>query len=117
MSTTPDELRAKMIQIAGRYLDRVAREVVQLRAMIDDASNDNLDMVREIETLTHRMHGSGAMLHFEEISRHAGELERMAAGFIAAGAVDQPRMVAEFQQLQLAIEQACAERAASGPSQ
>lgn len=116
MSTMPEELRAKMVQIAGRYLDRVSRELVQLRAMIDDAASGNLDVVREIEALTHRMHGSGAMLHFEEISGHAGDLERMTAGFIATGKVDQPRMVVVFDQLKAAIEKACAERAASNPT-
>jgi hypothetical protein len=113
MAITPDELRAKMVQIAGRYLDRVTKEVVQLRTMIDDVAGGNLDMVREIETLTHRMHGSGAMLHFEEISGFAGELERMSAGFIAAGSVDQPRMLAVHGKLKAAIEKACAERAAN----
>jgi hypothetical protein len=82
--------------------------------MIDDASNSNLERVREIETLTHRMHGSGAMLHFEEISGHAGDLERMSAGFIATGNVDQPRMLAVHDKLKAAIEKACAERASAG---
>ena len=113
MAITPDELRAKMVQIAGRYLERVTRELVQLRTMIDDASSGNLQMVREIEALTHRMHGSGAMLHFEEISGLAGELERMSAGFIAAGNMDQPRMLAVYEKLKAAIEKACAERASA----
>ena len=110
MSTTPEQLHARLVQIAGRYLDRVSKEVVQLGSMIDDAAGGDLGVVREIEMLTHRMHGSGAMLHFDEISGYAGELERMAAAFIAAAHVDQPRMVAKFQQLQAAIDKACAER-------
>ncbi len=114
MSTMPDELRAKMVQIAGRYLDRVTREQAQLRGMIDNAAGGDLDVVREIEALTHRMHGSGAMLHFEEISGHAGDLERLAAGFVASGNVDQPRLVALHEKLQAAIEKACAERAEKG---
>lgn len=113
MSIMPDDLRAKMIQIAGRYLERVTRELVQLRTLIDNAASGDLDVVREIEALTHRMHGSGAMLHFDEISGHAGDLERMAAGFVAAGKVDQPRMAAVIEKLQAAIEKACAERAAT----
>lgn len=110
MGITADELQAKMVQIAGRYLDRVTREVVQLQTLISNAANGDLETVREIETLTHRMHGSGAMLHFDEISGHAGEMERLAAGFIATGAVDQQRMVELLEQLQVAIEKACAER-------
>ena len=116
MSNPPEELRAKMVQIAGRYLDRVSKEIVQLRGMIDDAAGGDLAIVREIETLTHRMHGSGAMLQFTEIADRAGELERLAAGFVAAGTVDQPRMLDLYQQLQAAIEKACAARAASNPS-
>jgi chemotaxis protein histidine kinase CheA len=110
MAITPDELRAKMVQIAGRYLDRVTRELVQLRTLVDNAASGNLDLVREIEALTHRMHGSGAMLHFDEISGHAGDLERLAAGFLASGNVDQPRMLAVLEKLQAAIERACADR-------
>jgi HPt (histidine-containing phosphotransfer) domain-containing protein len=113
MSTGPDELRAKMVQIAGRYLDRVIKEIVQLRALIDNAASGNLDVVREIEALTHRMHGSGAMLQFEEISGYAGRLERMAAGFVASGNVDQPRMVETLGKLQAALDKAVAARSAS----
>jgi len=112
MATGPEELRAKMAQIAGRYLDRVIKEIVQLRALIDDAASGNLDVVREIESLTHRMHGSGAMLQFNEISGCAGELERMAAEFVASGNVDQPRMVEALGRLQTAIDTAVAARSA-----
>lgn len=110
MSSGSDELRAKMVQIAGRYVERVTREVVQLKTLIGNAASGNLDVVREIETLTHRMHGSGAMLHFEEISGCAGELEHLAASFVASGTVDQPRMVEAFGKLQAAIDKAVAER-------
>ncbi|MBL8269437.1 Hpt domain-containing protein [Steroidobacter sp.] len=111
MGMTPDELRAKMVVIAGRYLDRVSKEIVQLRSLVDFAASGDLNVVREVEALTHRMHGSGAMLHFDEISNLAGEMERMAAGFVAAGQVDQPRMVPVLEKLQAAIEKACANRA------
>ena len=112
MSSGPEELRAKMVQIAGRYLERVTKEIVQLRALVDSAASGNLDVVREIEALTHRMHGSGAMLHFDEISGQAGELERMAATFVASGSVDQPRMVETLRKLQAALDKAVAERGA-----
>jgi chemotaxis protein histidine kinase CheA len=113
MSTGPEELRAKMAQIAGRYLDRVIKEIVHLRALVDDAASGNLEVVREIEALTHRMHGSGAMLQFDEISGRAGELERMAAGFAASGNVDQPRLVETLGKLQAALDKAVAARAAA----
>lgn len=113
MSTGPEELRAKMAQIAGRYLERVIKEIVQLRTLIENAANGNLEVVREIESLTHRMHGSGAMLHFDEISGCAGELERMAASFVASGTVDQPRMVETLEKLQTALDRAVAARANS----
>lgn len=112
MSGGQDELRAKMVQIAGRYVERVTREVVQLRTLVDNAASGNLDLIREIEVLTHRMHGSGAMLHFDEISSCAGELERLAAGCAASGRVDQPRMIELLGKLQAAIDKALAERSA-----
>jgi hypothetical protein len=53
------------------------------------------------------------MLHFDEISARAGELERMAAGFAASGSVDQPSLLEVLGRLQSAIEKACAERPVS----
>jgi chemotaxis protein histidine kinase CheA len=115
MSTGAEELRAKMAQIAGRYLDRVGKEVVQLRTMIVESAGVNLDAVREIEALTHRMHGSGAMLHFDEISEHAGQMERMSAGFIASGEVEQARLLETLDKLQIAIDRAVAARSTAQP--
>ena len=113
MSSGPDELRAKMVQIAGRYIERVTREVVELKTLVNNAASGNVDVVREIETLTHRMHGSGAMLQFHEISRCAGDMERLAASFLASGAVDQPRMLEALGKLQAAIDRAVAARSAT----
>lgn len=115
MSSPSDELRARMVQIAARYLDRVTRELTQLRTLIDTAAGGDIEAVREIESLTHRMHGSGAMLQFDEISGCAGELERMAARFIASGNVEQSSMVAALGSLQAAIDRACANREAAPP--
>ena len=88
MAPTPEELQNKLAQIAVRYLDRVGKEIEQLRGMVDAAATGDMSVVREIEALTHRMHGSGAMLQFDEISGHAGTLERMAADFVSAGKID-----------------------------
>ena len=113
MSSGSDELRARMAQISGRYMDRLTREIVQLRTLVDSAASGNLDVVREIETLTHRMHGSGAMLQFHEISSCAGEMERLAADSVASGSVDQPRMLEALGKLQAAIDKTVAARAGS----
>jgi hypothetical protein len=112
MGVTPEELQAKVAVIAGRYLDRVSREIEQLKTMVDQAASGDLVVVKEIEALTHRMHGSGAMLHFDEISGSAGELERMSSEFASTGQVDQPRMIPVLQRLQAAIAKACADRPA-----
>ena len=112
MSMSPEELRAKVAVIAGRYLDRVAKEIEQLKTFVDQAASGDLEVVKEIEALTHRMHGSGAMLHFEEISEAAGEMERLSAEFVNTGRVDQPRMLPILQRLQTAIATACANRSA-----
>jgi HPt (histidine-containing phosphotransfer) domain-containing protein len=115
VGVSPDELQAKVKMIAGRFLDRVAKEIDQLKAMVDSAASGDLRIVKEIEALAHRMHGSGAMLQFDEISGSAGELERMSAEFAASGKVDQPRMIPVLQRLQAAIEKARANRASAGP--
>ena len=115
MGVTPEELRAKVAVIAGRYLDRVSREIEQLKTMVDNAASGDLAVVKEIEALTHRMHGSGAMLHFDEISGPAGELERMSAEFASTGKVDQPRMLPVLERLEAGIAKACANRASTRP--
>ena len=113
MGTTPEELQAKVAVIAGRFLERVSREIEQLKTLVDSAASGDLAVVKEIEALTHRMHGSGAMLHFDEISDPAGELERMCAEFGSTGKVDQPRMIPVLQRLQAAIAKARANRPAA----
>jgi HPt (histidine-containing phosphotransfer) domain-containing protein len=113
MGVSPEELQARVAVIAGRFLDRVSREIEQLETMVDQAASGDLAVVKEIEALTHRMHGSGAMLQFDEISGSAGELERMSAEFASAGHVDQPRMIPVLQRLQAAIAKACANRPAA----
>lgn len=113
MSGSPDELQAKVAAIAGRYLDRVSKEIEQLKSLVDAAAGGDLAVVKEIEALTHRMHGSGAMLRFDEISAPAGELERMSAEFANTGKVDQPRMLPVLQRLEAAIAKAYANRTAS----
>ena len=110
MTPTPEELQNKLAQIAVRYLDRAGKEIEQLRAMVDAAASGDPSAVREIEALAHRMHGSGAMLQFHEISGHAGTLERMAADFVSAGNFDSARMVPVLAQLQAAIDAANAAR-------
>ncbi len=110
MSNPPEQLRARMVEISGRFLERAAREMMTLRGMIDSAAGGDLAVVREIEALTHRMHGSGAMLQLTEIADRARDLEHLAADSVAVGAVDQPRMLELFQQLQAAIDKACAAR-------
>lgn len=110
MTTTPEELQNKLTQIAGRYLDRVGKEIEQLRGMMAVAASGDLNAVRDIETLAHRMHGSGAMLQFHEISGHAGTLERMAVECFSAGKFDSERIVPVLAQLQAAIDTACAAR-------
>jgi HPt (histidine-containing phosphotransfer) domain-containing protein len=112
MSITPEELQAKVAMIAGRYLDRASREIEQLKTLVEKAAGGDLGVVKEIETLSHRMHGSGAMLHFDEISNSAAELERMSAEFGSAGQIDQPKMIPVLQRLQTAIEKARASRPA-----
>lgn len=108
--TTPEELQNKIAQLAERFLDRVGKEVEQLRILVANAASGNIDVLREIETLAHRMHGSGAMLQFEEISGHAGSLERMAVEFMRTGQVDHARMIPILHRLQAAVDKARAAR-------
>lgn len=107
--TQPPELQQKIAQIAQRYLDRIPGEVEKLDEMIGEAAAGNAEILGDIEALAHRMHGGGAMLHFEEVSDRAGVLEHLAHEARQGGTADFDKMRAAQQTLKAAVEKARAQ--------
>lgn len=91
---SPDQLQAKIAQIAARYLARLPKELERLAELMTQARrNGNFD---EIEMIAHRIHGNGAMLKLGNVSQCAGLLERLAGDAKGGGPVD-------FTQLEAAL--------------
>jgi len=67
--------RARMAELATKFVDRTARELVTLRSAL---ARDNKEGFEEIGHLAHRMAGTGATLGFDALADHALRIEVIA---------------------------------------
>jgi HPt (histidine-containing phosphotransfer) domain-containing protein len=74
-----DQLQKQIADIGVRFLKRTIGEVSQLREFLDSARAGSLDSLKQLERLGHKIHGSGAMFGFDELSKRASEIERLAS--------------------------------------
>jgi HPt (histidine-containing phosphotransfer) domain-containing protein len=74
-----DRLQQQIADIGVRFLRRTLGEVSQLREYLDSARAGSLDSLKQLERLAHKIHGSGAMFSFDELSERANEIERLAS--------------------------------------
>lgn len=87
--TTPDaELQKKLQAIATRYIERTTGELATLRAHVDACLAGELSRMPHVESTAHRIHGSGAMLGFHELSDQASVLERCASQLRSQSTLD-----------------------------
>lgn len=83
-----DKLHQQLGDIGVRYLKRTLGEITVLSEKLLSLRSGQSGALKEIEHLSHKIHGSGAMFGFDELSRHARDIE-VAAG---AGAPDAPQL-------------------------
>ena len=74
-----EKLRQQMAQIGNRYLVRTLGELEKLKELIGEAVGGSNTVLREVEHLAHKIHGSGAMFGFDAVSDSAGVIEHAAA--------------------------------------
>ena len=98
---TSTNVNDRLVELGVRYLQRTASELPLLREWLGNFTNDPVHALKEIEVISHRIRGSGAMFGFAELSDAAGEVEMLAADNAARHAGTQAELVA---QLQLRIE-------------
>lgn len=67
--------RARMAELATKFVDRTARELVTLRAALAKDGNQGFE---EIGFLAHRMAGTSATLGFDALAEHALRIEVIA---------------------------------------
>ncbi len=67
--------RARMAELATKFVDRTTRELVTLRTAV---ARDGSESFEEIGHLAHRMAGTGATLGFDALAEHALRIEVIA---------------------------------------
>lgn len=82
MSDTREErvaaAKARMAELAGKFLERTAGEIATMRARLAQVNDDEAALA-EIRNLAHRACGTGATLGFESLSEYAYRIEALAA--------------------------------------
>lgn len=73
-----ERLRQQMAQIGVRYLTRTLGELRRIRELITEVESGSPTALKELERAAHKIHGSGAMFGFQEVSDRAREVEHLA---------------------------------------
>jgi HPt (histidine-containing phosphotransfer) domain-containing protein len=78
--TEKPNMLGQLRDIGDRYIKRTLGEVDQLGELVQRAADGEADGWRQVELLAHKIHGSGAMFGFVEVSEGAGRIERLVSG-------------------------------------
>jgi HPt (histidine-containing phosphotransfer) domain-containing protein len=73
-----ERLKQQMAQIGGRYIARTLGELQRMNELLHSALNGSPALLKDLEHLAHKVHGSGAMFGFDSLSDTAGEVEHIA---------------------------------------
>lgn len=77
-----DKLQRQMAEIGNRYLLRTLGELPRLRelvAQLRSAPPGDLSGIEELEQMSHKIHGSGAMFGFDAVSESARKVELLVS--------------------------------------
>jgi|SRR5688572_25655346 len=96
MSDTREErvsaAKARMAELAEKFLDRTASEIDTMRARLAKVGED-AGALAEIRNLAHRACGTGATLGFESLSDCAHRIEVLAAAQPPAASAEIARAI------------------------
>jgi len=103
MTDGEEQLREQVKVLGEKFLLRTAGQITTLREQMLRLRAGNRDALVMIQELTHKIHGSGAMFGFADLSERAGEMERLVvAGATGNEALD--RLDTLIDQLGAALE-------------
>ena len=71
------QLREQVAALGAKFLQRTQDQTSALRELLVGLSNGDESVLLRMQELSHKIHGSGAMFGFEEVSRIAGEIEQL----------------------------------------
>jgi len=74
-----NKMQQQLGEIGLRYLKRTLGEIATLRELLAKLRAGAGESLKDIEHLSHKIHGSGAMFGFDHLSSQAREIE-IAAG-------------------------------------
>jgi HPt (histidine-containing phosphotransfer) domain-containing protein len=98
-----NRMQQQLGEIGLRYLKRTVTEIATLRDMLAKLRAGEASSLKEIEHLSHKIHGSGAMFGFDALSSEARQIE-LAAGSSA----NTPELHAQLEQYIAGLENAAA---------
>ena len=81
-----DTLQAQLSALSVQFLDRTCGQVGQLELLVERIGRGELPALLELRAVSHKIHGSGAMFGFPDISEPAGEIERASDQLLARDA-------------------------------
>jgi two-component system, OmpR family, response regulator len=92
--------QAQVDSLTINFLQRAWADVINLAKMIERAQNGDRSVFKEMERVSHSLHGAGAMFGFPKISDLGGTIARMVQGLVeSAEAPSCARQPAVLQQL------------------
>jgi chemotaxis protein histidine kinase CheA len=72
-------MKEQLATIGERYLRRTLGELVRLKELHAQVRSGSQQALKDLEVIVHRVHGSGAMFGFEDVSEHAHACEILCA--------------------------------------
>ena len=71
------QLREQVEALGVKFLQRTLDQATSLRELLACLSKGDESVLARMQELSHKIHGSGAMFGFEEVSRVGGEIEQL----------------------------------------
>lgn len=105
---------SQLSDIADRYLVRTLREADELQQFVANSLRGEAPAIKQTEQLAHKIHGSGAMFGFHDVSEFAGRIERLVAQHAAELRVVAAELTELVTQLRLAVRSAAEKRGLEG---
>lgn len=103
MTDGEEQLREQVKVLGEKFLLRTAGQITTLREQSRRLRGGDREALGVIQELTHKIHGSGAMFGFADLSDRAGEIERLVvAGVSGDDTLD--RLDTFIDQLGVALE-------------
>jgi HPt (histidine-containing phosphotransfer) domain-containing protein len=72
------QMREQMQELSRKFLQRTAGQVATFREQLKQLALGDGSVLTSMQEVAHKIHGSGAVFGFEQISEHAGELELLS---------------------------------------